>query len=154
VTRLELRGLDATRSFAARIANLSRQGDTIALAGPLGAGKTSFARFFIAALAEAEGHAIEEVPSPTFTLVQTYELARLTVHHFDLYRIGDPSEALELGLDDALADGIALIEWPEKLGPYLPADRFHIALAHTAAPDVRMAQIDALGSWRDRWRDG
>jgi tRNA threonylcarbamoyladenosine biosynthesis protein TsaE len=151
VNRIELRGLDATKSFAARIAKLSRPGDTIALQGPLGAGKTAFARFFIAALAEAEGRAVEEVPSPTFTLVQTYELARFTVHHFDLYRIDDPSEALELGLDDALADGIALIEWPEKLGPYLPVDRFHIALAHTAAPDVRMAQIDALGSWRERW---
>ena len=150
--RLELRGLDATKSFAKRIAELSRSGDTIALEGPLGAGKTSFARFYIAALAEAESRAIEEVPSPTFTLVQTYEFARFTVHHFDLYRIADPSEALELGLDDALADGVALIEWPEKLGPYLPADRFHIALAHAAAPDVRMAQIDALGSWRDRWR--
>jgi tRNA threonylcarbamoyladenosine biosynthesis protein TsaE len=152
VSRIELRGLAATQALAARVAALAKRGDTIALEGPLGAGKTSFARFFIAALAQAEGRAIEEVPSPTFTLVQTYEFARFTVHHFDLYRIADAREALELGLEDALADGVCLIEWPEKLGPYLPADRLHVALALTAAPDVRMAEIEAFGSWRERWR--
>jgi tRNA threonylcarbamoyladenosine biosynthesis protein TsaE len=153
VTARELRGLAATRSLAARVAALAKAGDTIALEGPLGAGKTSFARFFIEALAKSESRAVEEVPSPTFTLVQTYDFDRFTVYHFDLYRIADPSEALELGLEDALAEGVCLIEWPEKLGPYLPVDRFHIALALTAAPDVRMARIDALGSWRERWRD-
>jgi tRNA threonylcarbamoyladenosine biosynthesis protein TsaE len=154
VTVHELRGIAATEALAARIAALARTRDVIALEGPLGAGKTAFARFFIAALARAEGRAVEEVPSPTFTLVQTYMFARFTVFHFDLYRISDPRETLELGLEDALVDGVTLIEWPEKLGALLPDDRLHIALSLTAAPDVRMARIEARGSWQGRWPDG
>ena len=148
---IELDGLAATEALAARIAALAQKGDTIALQGPLGAGKTAFARFFIAALARAEGKPVEEVPSPTFTLVQSYDFARFTVHHFDLYRLADPREALELGIEDALEDGIVLIEWPEKLGTLLSADRLHIALSLTAASDVRMAYIEARGSWQRRW---
>jgi tRNA threonylcarbamoyladenosine biosynthesis protein TsaE len=153
VSELILESLAATETLAGRIAALARPGDVIALQGPLGAGKTAFARGFIAALARAEGRPAEEVPSPTFTLVQTYEFARVTVHHFDLYRIEDPRETRELGLEDA-RDGVVLIEWPEKLGADLPRDRLHITLAPGPAPDVRMARIEAFGSWRGRWRDG
>jgi tRNA threonylcarbamoyladenosine biosynthesis protein TsaE len=153
VSELVLEGLAATETLAARIAALVRPGDVIALQGPLGAGKTAFARGFIAALARAEGRPAEDVPSPTFTLVQTYEFARFAVHHFDLYRIDDPRETRELGLEDA-RDGVVLIEWPEKLGADLPLDRLHITLAPGPAPDVRMARIEAFGSWQGRWRDG
>jgi tRNA threonylcarbamoyladenosine biosynthesis protein TsaE len=145
-----LDGLAATESLAARIALLARVGDTIALEGPLGAGKTAFARGFIAALAQAEGRAEEEVPSPTFTLVQTYEFARFTVSHFDLYRIADAREARELGLDDALAEGVALIEWPDRLGALLPEDRLHVTLSMGEAPEARRARIEPRGSWRER----
>lgn len=153
MTEIALASLSATEEFAAQIAALVRPGDVIALEGPLGAGKTAFARGFIAALARAEAKAPEEVPSPTFTLVQSYEFARFTVHHFDLYRIADAREAHELGIEDARADGVVLIEWPEKLGPDLPPDRLHITLAPGPEPDVRMAHVEACGSWQGRWRD-
>src|SRR6266700_1981101 len=105
----------ATAALAARIASLARPGDVIALKGELGAGKTSFARAFIRAR-----NGREAVPSPTFTLVQTYELPGGAVWHFDLYRLHSPEEAWELGIEEAFHAGIALIEWPERLGSLLP----------------------------------
>ncbi len=91
-----------------------------------------------------------EVPSPTFTLVQTYELGRLTLWHVDLYRIEAPGEVFELGLDDALAGGVLLVEWPERLGPLLPADRLDIVIEHGPTPDARVARIAAHGAWIER----
>src|SRR4051812_29949378 len=99
----------ATAALAGRLAPLAARGDVVALTGALGAGKTSFARGFIAARA---GRPIE-VPSPTFTLVQTYDLPSGPIWHFDLYRLERPDDAIELGIDEAFADGISLIEWPE-----------------------------------------
>src|ERR1700693_3066073 len=120
---LELPDEAAPAVLAARIAALARAGDVIALKGELGAGKTSFARAFI----QARGGA-EEVPSPTFTLVQVYELGESTIWHFDCYRLRRPEEAWELAIEDAFNDGISLIEWPELLGPLLPARRLLICL--------------------------
>lgn len=153
VSEVLLADLAATERLAARITAMVRPGDVIALQGPLGAGKTAFARGFIAALARAEDRTPEDVPSPTFTLVQSYDFARFTVHHFDLYRLEDASEARELGLDESRDGGIVLIEWPERLGAQLTQDRLHITLAPGPAPDVRMARIEALGSWQGRWED-
>ena len=111
----------ATAALAARIAALARAGDVIALEGELGAGKTSFARAFIRARGSDEA-----VPSPTFTLVQVYEIGDVPIWHFDAYRLRDPDEAWELGIEDAFRDGISLIEWPERLGHLLPARRLRI----------------------------
>jgi len=133
----------ATARFAARIAALARPGDVIALWGDLGAGKTTFARGFLRAL----GHA-GEVPSPTFTLVQSYPLARATVCHIDLYRLGAPEEAWELGLEDAFAEAISLIEWPDRLGALLPEDRLDIHFADDGAG--RVARLRGHGAWRAR----
>ncbi|MCO6386905.1 tRNA (adenosine(37)-N6)-threonylcarbamoyltransferase complex ATPase subunit type 1 TsaE [Aliihoeflea sp. 40Bstr573] len=114
----------ATRQAGNDIAAALRQGDAVALHGDLGAGKTTLARAIIRSLA---ADADLEVPSPTFTLVQTYS-GRLPVAHFDLYRIGDADEMQELGLDEALADGAALVEWPDKAGVYLPETTIHVKL--------------------------
>jgi tRNA threonylcarbamoyl adenosine modification protein YjeE len=92
------------------------------------------------------------VPSPTFTLVQTYPFARYTVHHFDLYRIAEEGELRELGFEEALA-GVSLIEWPERLGAFLPADRLDVALSSGNGPETRIAEITPHGSWRGRLRD-
>jgi len=153
VSEIRLADLAATERLAARIAAVAQPGDVIALQGPLGAGKTAFARGFIAALMRAEHRAAEDVPSPPFTLVQSYDFARLTVHHFDLYRLEDADEARELGLDEARDGGVVLIEWPERLGAWLAPDRLHITLAPGPAPDVRMACIEAFGNWQGRWED-
>ena len=135
----------ATAAFAARIARLARPGDVIALKGALGAGKTSFARAFI----HARG-GVGEVPSPTFTLVQVYELEPAAIWHLDGYRLRDPEEAWELGIEDAFRDGIALIEWPERFGSLVPARRLEITLADGATSGQRRASIDADADWTMR----
>ena len=136
----------ATRRLARRLAPLLHRGDVIGLGGDLGVGKTTLARDVIEALAGAS----QEVPSPTFTLVQTYELGTLTVWHFDLWRIDAPHEVFELGFEDALAEGVSLIEWPERLGPLLPAVRLDNLLEHGPTPDARVARIAAHGAWIER----
>jgi tRNA threonylcarbamoyladenosine biosynthesis protein TsaE len=142
---IELPDENATAALAAHIAALARAGDIIALKGELGAGKTSFARAFI----RARG-GTEEVPSPTFILAQMYELADATIWHFDCYRLRDPEEAWELGIEDAFRDAISLIEWPERLGPLLPTRRLEIALLSGATPNARRAAIDAGAEWAGR----
>lgn len=114
-----------TANFAAKIALKARPGDVFCLSGDLGTGKSVFARGFIRTLCGKD----TEVPSPTFTLVQTYETPCADIWHFDLYRIKNPEDIFELGWDEALSDGIALIEWPERAGNYLPKDRTDILFA-------------------------
>jgi tRNA threonylcarbamoyladenosine biosynthesis protein TsaE len=137
----------ATAALALRISALARPMDIIALKGDLGTGKTSFARAFIRARGGEE-----EVPSPTFTLVQIYELAPAAIWHFDLYRLQSPEEAWELGIEDAFAGGISLIEWPERLGPLLPQRRLEIDLAFADRSEARRAVLDAGPSWQARLR--
>jgi tRNA threonylcarbamoyladenosine biosynthesis protein TsaE len=135
----------ATAAFAARISALAAPGDIIALKGDLGSGKTTFARGFI----RARG-GLEEVPSPTFTLVQVYELGSAVVWHFDLYRVTSPEEAWELGIEDAFVEGISLIEWPEHLGPLLPWRRLEIEFLFGEQPEARRAVLDAGEGWQAR----
>jgi tRNA threonylcarbamoyladenosine biosynthesis protein TsaE len=135
----------ATAALAARLAALARPGDVIALSGELGAGKTSFARAFIRARGGGES-----VPSPTFTLVQIYDLAGGAVWHFDLYRLRVAEEAWELGIEDAFSGGISLIEWPERLGPLLPARRLVLALDFVAKQGARRAVLAPGGDWAGR----
>ena len=147
-TPIQLDDEAATERLAVAIAGVARAGDVIALSGELGAGKTVFARAFI----HASGGAGEEVPSPTFTLVQRYELARCPVNHFDLFRVEAPGEVVELGLEDALGDGITLIEWPERMGGYLPADRLDVQLCFAVGRNSRRAQLLGHGDWVGRLR--
>ena len=132
----------ATAAFGAALAHRARPGDVLTLAGPLGAGKTSLARAFIAALGVRD-----EVPSPTFALVQTYEAASGMVWHFDLYRLASADEVHELGLDEALVDGIVLIEWPERLGALLPRERLDIALQPGTDANTRLATVHGTRRW-------
>ncbi len=125
-----------------------RVGDLIALHGDLGAGKTTFARAVITAMAHPHG---VEVPSPTFTLVQTYDTARLALAHFDLYRLNDPSELDELGFEDAVARGAALVEWPDRAAERLHGTRLDIAIVETAHnPDQRDVTLTADAGWASR----
>ncbi len=124
-----------TAAVAHKLATSLTAPCVIALRGDLGAGKTAFARALIRAMPGVA--ATEEVPSPTFTLVQSYETDQGTVWHFDLYRIEQPSEVLELGWDEAMDEGICLIEWPEKAGGYLPTERLDIEITLGEAPSAR-----------------
>lgn len=145
---VELADESATAALAAKLAAAARRGDVVALKGALGSGKTVFARAFINARAAAP----EEVPSPTFTLVQAYAFGggAVAVYHFDLFRIKNAEETRELGMEDAFADGISLIEWPERLNGRLPGDRLEITLDQGPTPDSRRAHLRGFGSWRRR----
>ena len=141
---IELTDLAATETMAARIAALARPGDTILLEGDLGSGKTAFARAFLRAASSDAGL---EVPSPTFTLVQSYETRIGTVYHFDLWRLHDQTGLAELGWDEA-RDGIVLVEWPDRLGSLRPADALTIGLTPTGTCSRRAT----LSGWPGRLR--
>ncbi len=113
-----------TAALAATLAARSRAGDLFLLSGPLGAGKSVFSRAFIKALCGED----TEVPSPTFTLVQNYDCAKGTIWHFDLYRLEVAEDVFELGWEEAMVDGITLVEWPQKLGPYSPMSATRISI--------------------------
>lgn len=127
----------ATIELGEDLALALKAGDCVGLSGDLGAGKSTFARALLRAMAD---DAALEVPSPTFTLVQSYEL-RIPVAHFDLYRLGDASELDELGFDEALSEGICLVEWPERAAEALPANRITLTFTHEG--DGRRVQITA-----------
>ena len=114
----------ATEALGRRLAGLARAGDAVLLEGPIGAGKSSLARAFIRARLGKD----EEVPSPTFTLVQVYEDHGTEIWHADLYRLTHPDEVWELGLDEAFQTAICLVEWPDRLGAHLPPDALHLRL--------------------------
>jgi tRNA threonylcarbamoyl adenosine modification protein YjeE len=135
----------ATARLAQDIAAVLRPGDLVALSGGLGAGKTSFARALIRAIA---GDSALEVPSPTFPLRIEHALARLRVVHADLYRIGDPAELDELGFDEALEDAVLLVEWPELLPSRLAENRLDVALEIAAS--ARRATLTGYGTWPAR----
>jgi tRNA threonylcarbamoyladenosine biosynthesis protein TsaE len=141
VSRL-LSDVAATEALAAAVAAQVRRGDAILLEGPLGAGKTTFARAFLRA---AAADPALEVPSPTFTLVQSYDTANGPVHHFDCWRLDGPAALAELGWDDARAD-IVLVEWPDRLGPLRPDDALTVSF-HAVSETARRA---ALSGWPDR----
>lgn len=140
----------ATTALGRAIAPLLRPGDAVLLDGPLGMGKSTLARGLIRALAGED----VDVPSPTFTIVQFYETAP-PVAHFDLYRLERSSEASEIGLDEALDVGAALIEWPERLGDepeaWLGPDRLTIRLAEDGAG--RLATVSGAGRWEEALKE-
>jgi tRNA threonylcarbamoyladenosine biosynthesis protein TsaE len=139
---LRLRSQSETARLGARIARLLRVGDVVALSGALGAGKTTLARGIIRAFLPDE-----EVPSPTFTLVQAYETPGLALWHVDLYRVKSQTELRELGLDEALEAGAILVEWPERLGAWLPEDRLDVALEIAGERGGRIARLTLRGRW-------
>jgi len=137
----------ATGRLGARIAASLRRGGTVALEGDLGAGKTTLARAILQSLGVKES-----VPSPTFTLVQVYETKQFPVRHYDFYRIERPTEIEELGLDEALTEGAALIEWPERAGSLLPDDALHVALS-IRDDNTRRAILSGPPEWLARIGD-
>jgi tRNA threonylcarbamoyladenosine biosynthesis protein TsaE len=141
---LTLPSPEATANLARRLGTLLSAGDVILLDGPIGAGKTHFAR----ALIQSRLAVPEDVPSPTFTLVQTYEAADGTeIWHADLYRLTDPAELFELGLDAAFDNAICLIEWPDRLGPEAPPDALRLTLAQGPQETSRLLKITGSDRW-------
>lgn len=149
ITRYTIAGVDeAGLGLVAEVLALSsRPGDVLALRGDLGAGKTTFARAFVRAV--LDDPAID-VPSPTFTLLQSYETSRFPISHYDLYRVEDTSELEELGFDEAVAGSVVLLEWPERAEAALPATRLDIRFESVADPSLRTLHLTGLGDWAPR----
>lgn len=137
---------DDTRDLARSLGALLRPGDTVLLSGDVGAGKTHFARCLILSLLDAP----EDVPSPTYTLVQTYDADAGEIWHADLYRLTDIGEVDELGLTQAFSDAICLVEWPDRLGVHAPEAALSLSLDAPSGDDRRKATLE----WNDRrWDD-
>ena len=113
----------STRKLGRELAKIAQTGDVFALYGTLGMGKSVLARAFVQELTAAA-----EVPSPTFTLMQIYDAPSFEIYHFDLYRLKSPDEIFEIGVEEAMYSGVCLIEWPERMTPYLPRDIFKVEL--------------------------
>ncbi|MFL9842620.1 tRNA (adenosine(37)-N6)-threonylcarbamoyltransferase complex ATPase subunit type 1 TsaE [Sphingomonas sp. ST-64] len=144
---IALADAEATEAFGRALAARARPGDVIALSGPLGAGKTSIARGLLAELG-LEG----EAPSPSFAIVQPYDPPEVAfpVLHIDLYRIDDPAEADELGLDDVRQDSLLLVEWPERLPNDHWADALWLTLT-IESDGSRALTARVPAAWKDRW---
>lgn len=143
-TTLALPTEEDTAHLGATLAKYARRGDCVLLRGQIGSGKSALARAFIRALLGAD----TDVPSPTFTLVQTYEHGDVEIWHADLYRLTDTHEAVELGLIDAMDDQLCLIEWPELLGDMTPASALDIELA--VANSGHIATLTYAENWGNR----
>ena len=139
---------DATADLAARVGDMLAPGDCLLLSGPIGAGKTHFSRSLIQSLLSTP----EDVPSPTFTLVQVYDCPRGQIWHADLYRLGDVQEIEELGLSEAFENAICLVEWPDRLGPDAPQDALRLTFdtSGTDAEDRRISFDWTVPGWDAR----
>jgi len=145
---------DATARIAARLGAGLGAGDVVLLSGPLGAGKSAFARALIQSRLAALGR-MEDVPSPSFTLVQTYDLGAVMLWHADLYRLGDPQECIELGLDEAFETAICLVEWPDRLGPLLPPGALHLQITPDPETEARTLRFHGdAARWGARLAEG
>lgn len=142
ISRILLPDLAATTALAASLAALARPGDSLLLEGPLGAGKTAFARAFLRA---AANDPMLEVPSPSFTLVQIYDSRIGPIFHYDLWRVDNADALTELDWDDA-RDAVVLVEWPDRLGELRPADALTITF-HLGLEDSREATVTG---WAER----
>ena len=150
-SQISLSSPEETAALARRMGAILRPRDVLLLSGGIGAGKTHFARALIQSLQDDP----EDVPSPTFTLVQVYDTSAGELWHSDLYRLSHPDEIVELGLAEAFDTAICLIEWPDRLGDDLPDDRLEISLAIGPAgvETARQARITGLGNWESRIDD-
>lgn len=144
--RIILNSLEDTATFASLLASLAEASDVITLVGDLGAGKTAFSKAFINNFYDDE----IDVPSPTFTLVQTYDTPKATIWHFDLYRLENTADAYELDIEDAFYDGISLIEWPDIINDILPENHLALHISFGKTEGSREVRIEPHGTWTTR----
>ncbi len=146
-TTFHINSEQATCAFARALGTRLQPGDSVLLEGGIGAGKTFFARQLIQSLLTEP----EDVPSPTFTLVQVYDSTSGEIWHCDLYRLTDPAQCIELGLEEAFESAICLIEWPDRLGSLTPEDALTIRFSETAQEDARELSLNWHGAkWKSR----
>lgn len=149
ITEIQLPHIQDTDVSARLLAGLLQSGDVVALWGSLGVGKSTLARALIQSLCGAD----TDVPSPTFTLVQSYTAPDFEIWHMDLYRLCAPEDAFELGIEDAFYDCVSLIEWPDKLGGYLPLNRLDAVLTLDSDTDRRALTLYGDTDWASRLKE-
>tara|TARA_B100000686_G_scaffold333122_1_gene398699 strand:- start:600 stop:1088 length:489 start_codon:yes stop_codon:yes gene_type:complete len=145
-----VRSVSETERLAFELSDAARVGDLLCLSGDLGVGKSTFARAFICARGRRMGVQVGDVPSPTFTLAQLYELPDGNIWHFDLFRLENADEATELGIDDAIRDGICLVEWPDRLPELQLASRLDLSFEFGGLQNERRLTMFWHEDWRDR----
>jgi len=145
---MQLQSLEDTRNLSKKISKIIKPGDVIFLYGEISAGKTTFVRFLINHLEVENKIKISDVLSPTFNIVYDYDLGKIKIHHYDLYRIKNYEDILELGMFDILEDHIKIIEWPELIKSK-PKDRIDIFFQYSKSIDSRKVKINGLGKWKD-----
>jgi tRNA threonylcarbamoyladenosine biosynthesis protein TsaE len=139
-----LNNLEQTKHLATKLAKLTMPGDVITFSGDLGVGKTSFIQYFVNSLSDK----LVEVTSPTFNLVHIYNLDKVEIWHFDLYRLNEAKDLYELGIEDAFNNGIALIEWPEISRNILPKERLELEFSFGEELDARVISYNGFGKWK------
>ena len=139
-----------TKAISEAFSELVRAGDTLLLFGDVGSGKTFFSRLLIQKMMKKQGAKLEDIPSPTFAIIQVYDTLLPSVWHLDLYRLSNSEEIIDLDLENALEKGVCLIEWPEKMGAYAPQRNISITLEQTeGAYDLRNISLEFNGSGWD-----
>ena len=145
---MQLKSLEDTEKFSKHISNIVKSGDIIFLYGEIGVGKTTFVRFFINNLEKKSGIKNSDVLSPTFNIVYDYDVGKLKILHYDLYRIKNCEDILQLGIFEASNNHIKIIEWPELIKPK-PKDRIDILFSYSKLMNSREVKIFGFGKWKD-----
>ena len=145
---MQLKSLKDTQNFSQSISKIISTGDIIFLYGEIGVGKTTFVRFFINHLESKNGNKSSDILSPTFNIVYEYEIGETKIHHYDLYRLKNYKDILELGMFDISKDHIKIIEWPELIESK-PKDRIDILFQYSKLKDSRKVKVIGFGKWKD-----
>jgi tRNA threonylcarbamoyladenosine biosynthesis protein TsaE len=143
MSQINIDSLVDLKNISVKIAALANVGDIIFLRGELGSGKTSFAKYFINSISNHD----QNVTSPTFNILQIYDCENFSAWHYDFYRIETEEEIVNLGLDDAFANGVSIIEWPEKIQSFLPQASLEIHFSFTEKHNSRLLTISGNGKW-------
>jgi len=145
---MQLKSLKDTENLSRRIARIIKSGDTIFLYGEIGSGKTTFVRFLINNLEEENNIKKSDILSPTFNIVYDYKIKKIKIYHYDLYRLKNYKDVLELGLFEISEDHIKIIEWPELIKSK-PKNRIDFLFSYSKGLDSRKVGINGFGKWRD-----
>ena len=145
---MQLKSLKDTKKFSKNVSKVIDAGDVILLYGEIGAGKTTFVRFFINHLEVENGIKKSDILSPTFNIVYDYEIGKVKVYHYDLYRLKNYKDILELGIFETSKDHIKIVEWPELI-ELKPKDRINILFQYSKLMDTRKVKIVGFGKWKD-----
>ena len=145
---MELSSLKDTQNLSKKISKIIKEGDIIFLYGEIGVGKTTFVRFFINHLEVENGIKKSDILSPTFNIVYDYDVGKIKIHHYDLYRLKNYRDILELGMFENSKDHIKIVEWPELIEPK-PKDRIDILFQYSKPKDYRKVKVIGFGKWKD-----